>query len=170
LIYSFIVLATASGFICGFDSEVKKLGSGVKSMLFTLVAVIVFGGAILQSPLIKQGFDEIQKNMSDSFLGKGTAFTVFSYVILFFIMLFVLKILTATIGSFTTVQNGQTDWLNKSLGGALACALAVAAVMVVVLVMSLIPSAVDAINSLKNSPASIFYYKNIFISIIENKL
>ncbi|MDR1138732.1 MAG: hypothetical protein LBK70_02525 [Clostridiales bacterium] len=165
VIYGFIVLGTAGGVASGFDGQVRKLGSGVKSMIITLVLVFVFGSTILSTPIVSDVFDDIQASLGDSLLGQDGIYRLFRYVILFFVMLLLLKVAAATLGAFTTTQDGEADWLNKGLGGALACALCVCAVMFVIWVMSILPSAEIAIAQVKDSSASIFYSHNFFLSL-----
>lgn len=158
-------MGTAGGIVSGFDVQVKKMGSGVKSMLITGVIVVIFGAPILNSNILSPVFSDIRNSLGDSFLGLDGIFRLVSYVILFFALLLLLKIGTATLSSFTTTQDGQTDFLNKGLGGALACAMCVLFVMLVIWIMNLLPSGKDAITNIKQGATSIFYNNNLFMNI-----
>lgn|GEM_PF-1767047 len=165
IIYSFIVLGTAGGFASGFDVQVRKMGSGLKSMLITAVIVSVFGASILSTPVVSAIFDDFRNTLSDSFFAKDAMFSIISYIILFFVTLLLLKISTATIGAFTTTQDNEADWLNKGLGGVLAFAMCVVFVMLVIWIMYLLPSGQDAIGQIRDSAANIFLNNNLFLSI-----
>ena len=165
LIYGFIVLGTASGFASGFNEQVKRLGSGVKSMLITAVVVVIFGASIMNSDVVKPVFSDIKESLGESFLAQDGIFRLFSYVVLFFFVLLLLKVCTATLSSFTSTQNGETDWLNKGLGAALACTMCVLFVMLVLWIMTLVPSGKDSILHVKQSAAGIFYSNNLFLAL-----